>query len=145
MSIELVMPSNRLILCRPRRLPSIFPSIRVFCNESALHIRWPKYLSFSFSIRYGKMNLLCVCAKSFQSCPTLCDPMDCSPPGSSVLGDSPGRNTRVGCHALLQGIFPTQGLNPGLPHCRQNLPAELPGMCAALLSRLRLFTTPWTH
>jgi len=50
MSIELVMPSNRLILCRPLRLPSIFPSIRVFCNESTLCIRWPKYWSFSFSI-----------------------------------------------------------------------------------------------
>ena len=45
-------------------------------------------------------------------------PVDCSPPGSSVHEDSPGKNTRVGCHALLQGIFPTQGLNPGLPHCR---------------------------
>ena len=56
-----------------------------------------------------------------QLCPTLCDPMDCSLPGSSVHGDSPGKNTRVGCHALLQGIFPTQGLNPGLPHCRQIL------------------------
>ena len=53
-----------------------------------------------------------------QSCPTLCDAVDCSPPGSSVHGDSPGKNTGVGCHALLQGIFPTQGLNPGLPHCR---------------------------
>ena len=51
MSIELVMPSNHLILCRPLLLlPSIFPSIRVFSNESALHIRWPKYWGFSFSI-----------------------------------------------------------------------------------------------
>ena len=51
MSIELVMPSNHLILCHPLLLlPSIFPSIRVFSNESALHIRWPKYWSFSFSI-----------------------------------------------------------------------------------------------
>ena len=51
MSIELVMPSNHLILCRPLLLlPSIFPSIRVFSNESALHIRWPKYWSFSFNI-----------------------------------------------------------------------------------------------
>ena len=50
-SIESVMPSNHLILCRPLLLlPSIFPSIRVFSNESALHIRWPKYWSFSFSI-----------------------------------------------------------------------------------------------
>ena len=51
MSIELVMPSNPLILCRPLLLlPSIFPRIRVFSNESALHIRWPKYWSFIFSI-----------------------------------------------------------------------------------------------
>ena len=51
MSIELVMPSSHLILCRPLLLlPSIFPSIRVFSNESALHIMWPKYWSFSFSI-----------------------------------------------------------------------------------------------
>ena len=51
MSIESVMPSNYLILCRPLLLlPSIFPSIRVFSNESALCIRWPKYWSFSFSI-----------------------------------------------------------------------------------------------
>ena len=50
-SIESVMPSNQLILCRPLLLPpSIFPSIRVFSNESILHIRWPKYWSFSFSI-----------------------------------------------------------------------------------------------
>ena len=51
MSIELVMPSNHLILCHPLLLPpSIFPSIRVFSNESALRIRWPKYWSFSFNI-----------------------------------------------------------------------------------------------
>ena len=50
-SIESVMPPNQLILCRPLLLPpSIFPSIRVFSNESILHIRWPKYWSFSFSI-----------------------------------------------------------------------------------------------
>ena len=50
-SIESVMPSNHLILCRPLLLsPSIFPSIRVFSNASALHIRWPKYWSFSFNI-----------------------------------------------------------------------------------------------
>ena len=56
-----------------------------------------------------------------QLCPTLCNPVDCSPPGSSVRGDSPGKDTGVGCHALLQGIFPTQRSNPGLPHCRQIL------------------------
>ena len=47
--------------------------------------------------------------------------MVCSPPGSFVHGDSPGKNTGMGCHALLQGIFPTHGSNPGLPHCRHIL------------------------
>ena len=60
----------------------------------------------------------CVHAKSLQSCPTRCDPMDCSPPGSSVHGDSPGKNAGVVFHALLQGIFLTQGSNPCLLHCR---------------------------
>ena len=55
------------------------------------------------------------------SCLTLCDLMHSSLPGSSVLGDSPGKKTGVGYHALLQGIFPTQGTNPGLQHCRQIL------------------------
>ena len=60
----------------------------------------------------------CVCVKNVilctvlwlvaQSCPTLCDTRDCSPPGSSVHGNTPGKNIRVGCHALRQGIFPTQ-------------------------------------
>ena len=55
LSIESVMPSNHLILCRPLLLlPSIFPSIRVFSNESVLRIRWPKYWSFSFSISPSK-------------------------------------------------------------------------------------------
>ena len=64
------------------------------------------------------VSLLCVLSHSVtQSCPTLCDPMDCSLPGSSVHGDSPGKNTGMGCHALLQAIFPTQRSNPGRLHC----------------------------
>ena len=99
MSIESVMLSNYLIFCYLLLLlPSIFPSIRVFSNESAHHIRWPK------TIRRP-------CSLVTQSCSTLCNPVDCSPPGSSVLGDSPGKNSGVSCHALLQGIFLTQGLN----------------------------------
>ena len=50
-----------------------------------------------------------------QSCLTLCDPMNCSPPGSSAHGESPGNNIEVDCHALLQGIFPSQESNRGLP------------------------------
>ena len=100
---------------------------------------------------------VCVCVLVAQSCPILCDPMDCSLPGSSVHGislcvcvcvcvyvtcsvmsdflqphamqltrllcpwDFPGKNTEVSHHFLLQGIFPTQGSNPGLSHCRQIL------------------------
>ena len=59
--------------------------------------------------------MLCLVTRS---CLTLCDPVDCNRPGSSVHGESPGKNTGVNCHALLQGIFPTQGSNPGFPHCR---------------------------
>ena len=115
-----VMPSNHHILCHPLLLlPSIFPCIKVFSNESALHIWWPKYWSFSFSI--SPSNECCVLCLVAQSCQTPCNPMDCSPPGSSIHGDSPGKNTGMGCHALLQGIFPTQGLNPGLPHYKQIL------------------------
>ena len=62
--------------------------------------------------------MLCLFA---QSCLTPYDIMDCSPPGSSVHGDSPSKDTGVGCHALFQGTFLTQGSNPGLLHCRQIL------------------------
>ena len=65
-----------------------------------------------------QVNSVLCCA---QSCLTLCHPMDCSLPGSSVQRDSPGKNTGVGCHAFFQGIFPTQVLNPGLLHCRRIL------------------------
>ena len=206
MSIESVMPSNHLILCRPLFLPpSIFPSIRVLSNESVLHIRRTNYWSFSFSIspsseysglisfRIDWYDLLAVqgtlksllqhhsskvsilwCSTFFmvqlshpymttgktialtiwtfagkvmslifntlsrfviaclprskesesevaQSCSTLCDPVNYSLPGSSLHGILHGKNTGVGCHFLLQGIFLTQGSSPGLPHCRQTL------------------------
>ena len=68
--------------------------------------------------KYTNIKIMCL---AVQSCSTLCDPMDCSPPGSSVLGESSGKNTAVSCHALLQGIFPTQGSNSGLPNCRRIL------------------------
>ena len=59
--------------------------------------------------------VLCLAA---QLCLTLCDPMDCSTSGSSVHWDSQGKNASMDCHALLQGIFQTQGVNPALLHCR---------------------------
>ena len=59
-----------------------------------------------------------LCLLCFVTQSDLCNPRNCSLPGSFVQGDTPGKNTGVGCHALPQGILPTQGLNPGLPHCR---------------------------
>jgi len=78
----------------------------------------PGSLVLSLCLSVFLFSVLCLVA---QSCPTLCNFMDCSLPSSCVHGDSPGKNTGVGCHALLQGIFQTQGLNPGLPHRRQIL------------------------
>ena len=63
---------------------------------------------------------LCLVAQLYR---TVCDPVDRSPSGSSVYGNSPGKNTGVSCHALLQGIFPTQGVSPGLPTMRKNQPS----------------------
>ena len=71
--------------------------------------------------QHCKAIMCCVLCLVTQSYLTLWDPMDDCLPGSSVHGDSPGKNTGVGCHALLQRIFPTQGSNPGLPHCKKIL------------------------
>ena len=74
------------------------------------------------------VNILSVLAA--QSCPTLCDPVDYSPqaPYFMEFWNSPGKNIGVGCHSLLQGIFLTQGLNPGLPALQaDSLPSEPPG------------------
>ena len=92
MSIESVIPSNHLILCRPLLLlPSIFPSIRVFSNESVIRIRWPQYWSFSFRIspsnEYSGLisfRMDYQFSSIVQSCPTLCDPMNRSMPGLPV-------------------------------------------------------------
>ena len=118
MSVELMVLSSCLILCYLLLLlPKNFSSIRVFSNDSALHIRWPNYWSFSFSIsspneysglisfRIAWFDLpwldyktshtfvfptsfssSAAAAKSLQSCPTLCDPIDGSPPGSPIPG-----------------------------------------------------------
>ena len=71
---------------------------------------------------------MCMHTKAFQSYLTLCNPMDCSLPGFSVRGNSPGKNIGVGFQLLFQGIFPTQGSNLGLPHWQANaLPLVPPG------------------
>ena len=87
-----------------------------------LFLRWGQHsfppISLKNCVLYLPHSVLCLVALL---CLTLCYPIDGSPPCSSVHGDSPGKYTGVGCHALLQRIFPTQGSNTGLPHCRQIL------------------------
>ena len=80
--------------------------------EQSSSTAWCGNTTFSY---YYKVNA------GIQSCPTLCDPMNYCPSGSSVHGDYPSKNTGEGCHTLLQGIVPTQGLNPGPLHFRQIL------------------------
>ena len=173
MSIESVMPSNHLILCCPLLLlPSIFTSIRVISNESAVHIRWPQYWSFSLSISPHSEYLGFISFRiDWFDCPavqgTLKSLFQHHSSKASILRcsaffmvqhshaymtagktialtrqtfvgtvhgilyslwsslyspwNSPGQNTGVGRLSLLQGIFPTQGSNPGLLHCRQIL------------------------
>ena len=75
-------------------------------------------IGWHFHMACAQCAVLYLVAQSYL---TFGDSMDCSLPGSSVHGDSLGKNTWMGCHVLLQGIFPTQGPNPGLPHCRQVL------------------------
>ena len=65
--------------------------------------------SVEMSLKTGSKTTTCCAVLVAQLCPTLRNPMDCGPPGYSAHGDSPGKNTKVGCHARLQGIFPIQG------------------------------------
>ena len=108
MSIESVMPSNHLILCSTFLLsPLIFPSIRVFSNESVLCIRWPKYWSFSFSISQSVSSVA-------QSCLTLCDPMNHSMPGLAVRHQLP-ESSQTHVHWIGNVIQPSHPLSSPSP------------------------------
>ena len=95
----------------------------IFCNSSWFSLRKLHHSkNLLISPRLSILLAYSCCAVLYlvaQSCLTVCDPLDYNPPGSHVHGDSTGKNTGVGCHALLQGIFLTQGSNRGFPHCRQ--------------------------
>ena len=107
-STESVMLFNHLILCHTLLfLPSIFPSIWIFSNESALPIRWPKYWSFSFSISPSNE---CFCSVA-QSCLTLPDTMDCSSPGFPVLHYLP-EFAQTHVHWVDDAIQPSHPLSP---------------------------------
>ena len=120
------------------------------CNILYLELNWGvTQVIFMLLLEEG----ICACLVA-QSCPTLCDPMDCTPPGSSIHGDSPGKNTGVDCHALLQGMIPTQGSNPVIKPRSPTLqadslsseppgkPGREPEIKWKLLSCVRLFATP---
>ena len=88
-------------------------------SVSCMYLSWsggPGFCSIGLCVFYA-MTLYVLCLVA-QLCLTLCNLMGCSLPGSSVQGDSPGKNSGVNCHGLFQGIFPTQGSNPNLLHCR---------------------------
>ena len=109
MSIESVMPSNHLILCRPLLLPlSIFPRIKVFLMSQLFASSGQ---SFGASASVLLMDVLC---KALQSCPTLCDPMDCSPLGSSAHGILQARILEW-LTMPSSGDLPNPGIEPGSP------------------------------
>ena len=131
MSIESVMPSNHLILCRLLLLPSLFRSIRVFTTESVLHIRWPKYWSFSLNISpsneysgliffLGSTGLISGLEKvgwsleeemATHSKILACEmPQIEEPGGLYSQWNFPDQNTGVGNLSILQEIFPSQGV-----------------------------------
>ena len=103
------------------------PGMLQFMGSQRVTTEWLNWLIYCFQKHHLTCTHLwsryaCVCAYLItQLCPTLWNPMDCKPPGFSLHGNSPGRSTGVGCHAFFQGIFPAQGSNADLPHCRQIL------------------------
>ena len=140
------MPSKHLVLRHLLLLlPSILPGTRVFSNDLALRIRWPKYWSFNtspsneysglisfridwFDVLAVRGTLKKVKVKLLSRVQLFVTPWTVTYQASLSMGFFSGKSTGVGCHFLLQGIFSTQGSNPGLPPCRQMpLPSEPPG------------------
>ena len=104
------------------------------------------YLCLDIPYPYSRSLYVIFLCLVTQTCSTLCNSMDCSPPGSSVHGDSPGKTTGVGCHALLLGIFLTQGWNLDVLHCRwilYRLNHQGSEVKWLPLSHVWLFVTPW--
>ena len=106
---NLLLLAKPSVLCLEVRVSKMFIDRTVYCKRR--YSIWSLQSNREWTVLYVVTQL----------CPTVCDPTDYSPPSFSVRRDSPGKNTGVGCHALLQGIFPTQGLSLGLSHCRQIL------------------------
>ena len=112
------------------------------CNSPELPAWISLHLSNPLWWETSKITRLVMCSVD-QSCPALCNPMDCSPPGSSVHRDSPGKNTGVGCHTLLQGIdLPNQGTELKSPAWQADyLPSEPPWNPPVLVNFPSNYTT----
>ena len=98
----------------------VFPITCLLCISPLTQIQNERRKECSSNSDMLLVNVCMLCLVT-PLCPALCDPMDCSPPGSSIHGDSPGKNTGVGCHSFVQGIFPTWESNLRLLPCRQIL------------------------
>ena len=111
-SVTQVLALSKSWNYKPYCLTALSPSpfTTLYCTQPDLIPHFYSRLQVSTSVQIQVVTSVPCCrAKSLQLCPTLCDPVDCSLPVSSVHGDPPGKNTRVGCHVLLQGIVPAQG------------------------------------
>ena len=106
------------ILCRNGILNQVVDLFFSFLK--ALFFWKPLVIRMFYMTDFNRFDYAVLCWIT-QSCLTLCNPKECSQPGSCIHGNSPGKHTGVGCPALPQGIFPTQGSNPGFLHCRQIL------------------------
>ena len=116
--LKLNKSKRKLFIIHSKSIDFSLPLIIMNDNHQANHqtsLRsHQRYCSFLAPLSQSH----CAVCLVAQSRPTICDPMDCTLPASSVHGDSPGKNTGVGILSLLQRIFPTQELNRGLLHCR---------------------------
>ena len=137
MSIESVMPSNHLILCRPLLLsPSLFPSIRVFSNESVLHIRWPKYWSFSFSISPSSEHLgLIIFRMDWLDLPAVQGTL------KSLLQHHSSKASILQCSAffIVQLSHPSMTTGKTIALTRRTFVDKVMSLLFNMLSRLQLF------
>ena len=137
MSIESVMPANHLILCRPLLLsPSLFPSIRVFSNESVLHIRWPKYWSFSFSISPSSEHLgLIIFRMDWLDLPAVQGTL------KSLLQHHSSKASILQCSAffIVQLSHPSMTTGKTIALTRRTFVDKVMSLLFNMLSRLQLF------
>ena len=138
------LESSSILLLSPFQVRIVFGELPYFLPTVLIRFSAPPP-HFLFHI-ICHVCLLSIYTKQLQSCPTLCDPMDCILPGSSVHGDSPGKNIGVDSHSLLQGGLPDSEIEPkSLALQADSLPSELPGKPSyTTINLFKSFTFPST-